>query len=163
MFTVFSCRRGIASTNRYWCALALCVVLGLAFPASGLAFATNGSNWANSATDVYIDFDVTNPASNPPNSVGPTNAAFQGAYIEAMEVWETGTQFQFFANTSGAEVDPCTGTRNGALFADTDCGDAFGSTTLAVQNFITSGGVSTRTYTVFNNTKTWNIYYLGRS
>ena len=135
------------------------LLLGLSFNAR--SFVLSGFSWTNGSAEVYINFDISNPAAYAPiNSVaGLTNADYQQAYIDAMQEWSSLTNFQWFANESGAETQPCDGVVNGVSFSDTLCGDAaFGSSTLAVQTTFQSGATATRTFTLFNNTKLWNIF-----
>lgn len=145
--------------------LSLCLLIPSLFVAQASAqpYTFTGSNWANGAADVYVDFDITNPqGSNPPNiaSGGPSNTDFQTAYVNAMLAWNNTTVFQFFPNLSGSPVDPCNSTRNGVKFDTVSCSGAFGATTLAVQStsFSVPSNESFHTVTVFNNTKTWDIY-----
>lgn len=153
-------RRTGARRSRVCATLALvgsvCAV-PVAFPQ---AFVLSGESWTRAAGEVYVDFSITNPPADPPNSVGPDTEAFSAAYVEAMDAWNERTGFRWFANESGAEVDPCSGQLSGAVFAQGPCGGAFGGSTLAVQISTISvpGERIERTLTVFNNNVSWNVY-----
>ncbi|MCB1743206.1 MAG: matrixin family metalloprotease, partial [Gammaproteobacteria bacterium] len=106
-----------------------------------------------------------NPAaSNPPNVVagGPSTAELEAAYLQAMQIWNDTSTFVFAANTGGGASDPCVAPsinpRSGVKFASSACGSDFGSTTLAFQQFWFSGDVRSKTGTVFNNNRAWDLY-----
>lgn len=139
----------------------LLIFISLGVSASSWSYVTLGFSWANSSAEVYLNFDISNPpAYRPINAVsGLTNADFQQAYVDAMQEWNSTTNFQWFANESGAEPQPCKGVLNGASFDDTLCNEvSFGSSVLAVQTNLVSGSTARRTFTTFNNNKLWNIY-----
>ncbi len=141
----------------------LAIMLGSAFIAPAQAWVLTGSSWASGEATVYVDLETTNPAgSNPPNVVasGPTTAQLDTAYIEAMALWTNNSTFKYTATTSGAVVDPCAGSNSGVKFANTSCSGAFGTNTLAVQTtyFSVPSNNNTRTVTVFNNSKQWDLY-----
>jgi hypothetical protein len=76
-----------------------------------------------------------------------------------MTLWNTLSTFNYTATTNSGFTDPCPSTGNSSVvFAATNCGDAFGTTTLAVQNTWRSGSSTTKTGTIFNNTRQWDIY-----
>lgn len=140
---------------------ALLLAIAASPTASGWVLST--SFWASGEAEIYVDIDSTNPiGSNPPNIVssGPTNAEFNAAYVEAMDLWTNNSTFKYVANTSGGPSDPCVGSNSGVKFATTPCSGSFGSTTLAVQStyFSVPSYQNTRTVTVFNNLKQWDIY-----
>jgi predicted Zn-dependent protease len=128
------------------------------------AYVLSGSFWTAGEAEVYVDLEASNPVANPPNIVagGPTTAQLQTAYIEAMTAWNTVSTFSYTANTGGGASDPCVSPgsdpRSGVLFATATCGASFGSSTLAVQQYWFSGTSRTKTGTVFNNTKQWDLY-----
>lgn len=141
--------------------LLLLFVVLFGFSINARSFVLSGFSWTNASAEVYINFDITNPAAYAPiNSVsGLTNADYQQAYIDAMQDWSSATNFQWYANESGAETQPCEGVVSGVSFSDTLCNEvAFGSSTLAVQTTFQSGSTANRTFTLFNNTKLWNIF-----
>ena len=144
-----------------------CVFLlhvGMLFSVNAGAYVLSSSSWTAGEAEVYVDLEQSNPATNPPNIVtgGPMTAQLQAAYIEAMMMWTTGSTFSYTANTGGGASDPCvsadTDSRNGVLFAATTCDSAFQSSTLAIQQSWFSGTSRTKTGTVFNNTKEWDLY-----
>jgi len=129
------------------------------------AYVLSSSSWTAGEAEVYVDLEASNPAAaNPPNIVtgGPTTTQLQTAYIEAMTTWTTGSTFSYTANTGGGASDPCVSPssdpHSGVLFAKTTCGSSFGSSTLAVQQYWFSGTSRTKTGTIFNNTKQWDLY-----
>jgi hypothetical protein len=150
------------------CRQATCVFLlhaGMLFSINAGAYVLSSSNWTAGEAEVHVDLEASNPdATNPPNIVagGPTTAQLQTAYIEAMTIWTTGSTFSYTANTGGGASDPCVSPgsdpRSGVLFATTTCGSSFGSSTLAVQQYWFSGTSRTKTGTVFNNNKDWDLY-----
>lgn len=122
-----------------------------------------GTFWADGEATIPIDFAITNPGSNPPNSVanGPTASDYNDAYIEAMSLWNTLSTFQYSATSQGVSANPCSGGssgNSGAEFATSPCSGFFQSTTLAIQTTWTSGNNNVSTITVFNNNKQWDIY-----
>ena len=128
------------------------------------AYVLSSSHWEAGEAEVYVDLAQSNPASNQPNVVagGPTTAQLQAAYVEAMSIWNSFSTFSYTANTGGGASDPCvssgTDPRSGVLFADTNCGYAFGGSTLAVQQSWFSGTSRIKTGTVFNNNRQWDLY-----
>ena len=145
-----------------------CVFLlhaGMLFSINAGAYVLSSSNWTEGEAEIYIDLEASNPAAtNPPNIVagGPTTAQLQTAFIEAMTLWATVSTFNYTANTVGGASDPCVSTgndpRSSVMFATASCGSSFGSSTLAVQQSWFSGTSRSKTGTIFNNTKQWDIY-----
>jgi hypothetical protein len=76
-----------------------------------------------------------------------------------MALWGNNTEFSYIF--SGTYEDPCDpiGNRNGVAFAATDCGDAWGATTLATTHiwYNPSTGIIIQTDIVFNNNISWNV------
>ena len=150
------------------CRQTACVFLlsaGMLFSVNAGAYVLSSSSWTAGEAEVYVDLEASNPAAtNRPKIVagGPTTAQLQTAYIEAMMMWTTGSTFSYTANTGGGASDPCVSPgsdpRSGVLFATKTCGSSFGSSTLAVQQYWFSGTSRTKTGTVFNNTKQWDLY-----
>lgn len=146
-------------------ALALLMVCGLLHSGSASAFVLLSTFWAQGEVEVYVDLEAANPAgSNPPNIVvsGPTTAQLQTAYLDALALWTSTSTFQYTATTSGGFTDPCPSSaldpRSSVLFASLACGVGWGGTTLAVQQTWSSGTSTSKTGTVFNNTKEWDLY-----
>jgi hypothetical protein len=142
--------------------LALLAYGGLSCSGSAVAYNLSSAFWQAGEADVYVDLAASNPpGTNQPNIVvgGPTTVELETAYLEAMTLWNTYSTFNYTATTSSGYTDPCPSTgNNSVLFADTNCGAAFGGTTLAVQQSWFSGSSSIKTGTMFNNTKLWDIY-----
>ena len=145
-----------------------CVFLmqaGLLFSVDAVAYVLLSSSWAAGEVEVYVDLEASNPTpGNPPNIVtnGPTTSQLQAAYIDAMVMWTNDSTFKYIVNTVGGYADPCvspsTDPRSSVLFASSSCGSSFGSSTLAVQQRWFSGNSHSKTGTVFNNLKQWDIY-----
>jgi len=151
-----------------FCRQTVCILLlqaGMLFSVNAGAYVLSSSFWTAGEAEVHVDLEASNPAAaNPPNIVtgGPSTAQLQAAYIEAMTIWTTGSTFSYTANTGGGASDPCVSpgsdSRSGVLFATTTCGYSFGGSTLAVQQYWFSGTSRTKTGTVFNNNKEWDLY-----
>lgn len=142
--------------------LALLAYCGLSCSGSAVAFDLSLSYWQSGEADVLVDLAASNPAGpNQPNIVagGPTTSELQSAYLEAMTVWNTYSTFKYTAITNMGFNDPCPSTgESSVVFADTSCGSSFGGTTLAVQQTWRSGSATSKTGTVFNNNRQWDIY-----
>ncbi len=112
------------------------------------AYQLSGVKWPQPSTTFYVDI---------PGANGLWNDAFEGAMYE----WGAATVFQFYI-VRGTYSDPCNSSdnRNGVKFSSTDCGDAWGSTTLAVCHkwYITSTSTITQANIVFNSNESWNVY-----
>ena len=109
------------------------------------AFKYTGARWPSTTTTMYI-------------AVG---SPWDGAFINAMSLWNSATVFQF------AHVaqfwDPCANPntppiRNGVKFSNTLCGDDFGSSTLAVTSTWTQGSTAVQSGIVFNSKWSWAVY-----
>ena len=144
-------------------AVALAIGLGHSMAANGYELAS--FLWAEGQADVNVDLAASNPpGANEPNVVagGPSTAQLQSAYLEAMGIWNSNSTFNYTATTDNGSSDPCVAPSvdpgNGVVFAETSCSNAFGSTTLAVQQTWFSGANATKTGTVFNNNKQWDLY-----
>lgn len=145
-----------------------CVFLlhaGMLFGVDAGAYVLSAPFWTAGEAEVHVDLEASNPVgTNQPNIVagGPTTAQLQTAYIEAMNMWTTASTFSYTANTGGGASDPCVSPgsdpRSGVLFATTSCGSSFESSTLAVQQYWYTGTSRTKTGTVFNNTRQWDLY-----
>ncbi|MCX2982039.1 matrixin family metalloprotease [Halieaceae bacterium IMCC14734] len=143
--------------------VALTIVLSHSIAANGYELAS--FFWAEGQADINVDLTASNPPGvNEPNVVagGPSTAELQSAYIEALGIWNTTSTFNYTATIDNGSSDPCVvpsvDPGNGVIFAETGCGNAFGSRTLAVQQTWFSGANATKTGTVFNNTKQWDLY-----
>ncbi|CAA0094072.1 Uncharacterised protein [Halioglobus japonicus] len=142
------------------------LLYGSVLSSSGAAaYQLSSSFWQDGQAHVYVDLAASNPAgANQPNIVsgGPSTAALQNAYLQAMTTWNNNSTFYYTATSNSGYDDPCenpsTAPLSSVVFADTSCGGAFGGTTLAVQQTWSSGSSSVKTGTVFNNTKQWDLY-----
>lgn len=156
----------IKHTPRAWlvsCRVAITLALFATPSWSTHAYVLSGTYWADGEIEIVVDFNATNPpGANQPNIVsgGPSTAALESAYLDAMNIWSTTSTFNFTSTTIGAVIDPCASSINGVKFATTTCSGSFGSTTLAVQTtyYSPSTNLNSRTITVFNNNKQWDIY-----
>jgi len=146
--------------------LGLGLGLGLGTTAT-YSYVLGPHSWPDGTAQVHVDLEASNPAgSNPPNIVsgGPTTAQLQAAYLAALGSWNTFSTFHYTSTSSSGvdAADPCTNpgveARNGVKFANTSCSGSFGATTLAVQQSWFSGSTTVKTGTVFNNTKSWDLY-----
>lgn len=145
--------------------LALLVCSGWSGVGSVQAYQLSGSYWQDGQVNVYVDLAASNPpGANQPNVVagGPTTAALQTAYLDAMTVWNTYSTFYYTATTNSGYTNPCaspaTDPDSSVVFSSSSCGSAFGATTLAVQQTWFSGSSTSKTGTVFNNTRQWDLY-----
>ena len=109
-----------------------------------------GPKWPTPTTTFYFDI---------PGSNGAWNSAFQ----DAMNQWTQRTVFSF-GGVRGF-WDPCSNPntsspKNGVQFSSSDCGDAWGATTLAVTHrwSINQGTTFLQAGIVFNSNRSWNIY-----
>ncbi len=146
-------------------ALALLLCGGLSYTGGALAYQLAPSYWQDGQAHVHVHLAASNPPGpNQPNIVpgGPTTVALQNAYLQAMTAWNNNSTFYYTATSNAGYDDPCvspnTAPLSSVLFADTSCGSAFGGTTLAVQQTWFSGAANSKTGTVFNNTRQWDLY-----
>jgi predicted Zn-dependent protease len=127
--------------------VAIAVLLVATVPAahSARAYALEGQKWPTATTSFAYQ-------------IPRRTAAFSTAMKQAMAEWTNATPFKYKPlNRSAA---PCnTDAVNGAGFGQTACGQAFGSTTLAVTiTAFTSGTTYFHAGTVFNSHKTFSVY-----
>ena len=102
--------------------------------------------WQYPTTTFYVDI---------PGADGLWNSAFEGAMYD----WGVGTIFEYKI-VRGVYEDPCDPSegRNGVGFGSTDCGDAWGNTTLATTHTWYSGSTIIQSDIVFNINKSWDVY-----
>ena len=124
----------------------LLLLLTFIFVSQANAFKLSGQKWPQPTTTFYVDI---------PGGDGLWNRSFE----TAMSYWGVNTIFKYKI-VSGVYEDPCDPTegRNGVRFDSTDCGDAWGSTTLAMAHWWYSGSTITQADIVFNSNKSWNVY-----
>ncbi len=154
------------SIRNYLVAIVASFVIILFWNTPANAFVLLGSSWLDGEATVNVDIEASNPAdtSNAPNTVsnGPTNAEFQSAYIDAINIWTNNSSFNYSADTASGAVDPCPSPSvepgNGVKFSTDDCTGVFDASTLAVQFTWSFGEVTLKTGTIFNNAFSWDIY-----
>lgn len=94
-----------------------------------------------------------------PGADGLWNDTFE----EAMSRWNDATSFTFRI-TRNSYADPCSNPntagvyRNGVKFGNSQCGQSFGGTTLAVTHTWTYGNEIVQSGIVFNDNLDWNVY-----
>jgi hypothetical protein len=105
-----------------------------------------GYRWPNGTTSFYVDI---------PGADGLWDSTFEAAMAE----WNSRSVFRYtvFRNQF---VDPCNNQdrKNGVAFSETNCGTAFGSTTLAVTSTFSISQTATDTRILFNSNRSWNVY-----
>jgi predicted Zn-dependent protease len=123
----------------------LLAIAAAPIPRSAHAYALEGQKWPTATTSFAY-------------RIPGRTAVFSTAMKQAMADWTNATPFKYKPlNRSAA---PCnTNAVNGAGFGQTACGQAFGSTTLAVTiTAFTSGTTYFHAGTVFNARKTFSVY-----
>jgi hypothetical protein len=124
-------------------ALATAMLVGIR---PSLAYSVEGPVWPNGKTA----FSYVIPGDG---STGPYSTAMK----TAMNDWNVVTPFKF--TPANQPSNPCGASGpNGAGFAATACGQAFGSTVLAITFYRFTGKQMTHAGTVFNANKTFNVY-----
>jgi hypothetical protein len=136
--------QGLKNTGLFGILLLL-VVIGCVSTTAN-AYQLEGFKWPQPSTTFYVDI---------PGAGGKWNTAFESA----MYAWGVGTEFQF-SIIRGTYSDPCNESdhNNGVRFDSTDCGDAWGSGTLAVTHSWFSGATLRETDIVFNSNESWDVY-----
>jgi len=127
--------------------LVVALAVATAGPQQVHAYQVYGIKWPEPSTTFYVDI---------PGGNGRWNEAFEGA----MHEWNFPTQFQYFI-VRGVYSDPCDpdDPRNGVRFSNTNCGDQWGSTTLAICNYWYVGDTFVEADIVFNADQAWNVYW----
>ena len=124
----------------------------------GQAFVLQGSRWPTPDAAFYADFLYT-------GGISPSAVTWNQAFREAALSWSDGTAFRFTVIEERA--DPCAGIspgvpedgfRNGVGFAPTNCGIAFGASTLAITTTYFRDQTTTETDIVFNDREPWDVY-----
>ncbi|WP_020586229.1 matrixin family metalloprotease [Desulfobacter curvatus] len=123
------------------------LVLTAVFFTTAHAYEEAGYSWPTPSATFYVDI---------PGADGLWNEAFEGA----MYGWGVDTVFQYYI-VRDTYSDPCdpTDERNGVGFSITSCGDAWGSSTLAVTQIGFSGDTIIETDIIFNANDSWDVYY----
>ena len=129
----------------------LCTLLYLLFFAAAItpdtgAYELEGYSWPTPSATFYVDI---------PGGDGLWNDAFE----TAMYQWSEGTVFQYYI-IRDTYSDPCqeNDEGNGVKFAASDCGDAWGQSTLAVTHIWYIGDTIIETDIVFNANRNWDVY-----
>jgi predicted Zn-dependent protease len=111
-----------------------------------LAYSVEGPAWPNGKTT----FSYVIPGDG---ATGPYSTAMK----TAMNDWNAATPFKFAPAKKSS--NPCAASgANGAGFATTACGQAFGSTVLAITFYRYRGKQMTHAGTVFNSKNAFNVY-----
>jgi len=129
------------------------VVAAVVVTGRATGFEVSGSTWPNARAT----FEHAIP-------VGSGDPDWNAAFIEAIEAWNASTPFTY-ARVS-ASADPCdtpgrTAAQrdNGVTFSTTNCGDPWGSNTLAVAISWTFGNANLiQTGIVFNANRNWSVF-----
>jgi hypothetical protein len=128
--------------------VAPCVALTAVIVGGGCAhaYSLEGPSWPNGKTN--FSYIVPGAPGNP----------YTAALKQAMADWTAVTPFIYVPVERSS--DPCNvHAPNGAAFATSMCGQAFGSTTLAVTMYSFTGKRFTHAGTVFNSNKPFNVYH----
>ena len=110
------------------------------------AYQLAGYEWPQPTATFYVDI---------PGAEGLWNTSFE----TAMSYWGEYTIFKYEI-VRGVYEDPCDPPegRNGVGFEPTDCGDAWGGTTLSSTHLWFSGSRLIQADIVFNGNLSWNVY-----
>ncbi len=110
------------------------------------AYQLLGVKWPDPSTTFHVDI---------PGEGGMWNQTFESAMYE----WSSATEFQYYISR-GSYSDPCDSEdeRNGVRFSSDNCGEGWGSTTLAVCKYWYAGSEMVETDIIFNSTKSWDVY-----
>lgn len=126
-----------------WISLFACVAIAL-FSQPAQAYRVEGAIWSNPTVPIYYQMPTA-------------SAALSNAIAAASEEWNGVSGFRYVP-VSGS-VDPCDSSQPvGVALAFTSCGDAFGSSTLAVTMYDTGGGRFKHAGIVFNQAKPFVVY-----
>ena len=130
------------------------LVFGLALTffwgeANGYTFFVGEAKWPNQTTSFHVDI---------PGADGLWNSSFEGA----MFLWNSSTVFDYTIFRESF-WDPCSNPnsnlpRNGVKFSDTECGDAWGATTLAVARTWFTSSTIVQSGIIFNTSFEWDVY-----
>lgn len=131
----------------------LVLIVALLFSASAQAFNLIPSKWPQGTTTMYLG-DLTGNA--------PSGESWRGAFTEAASAWNNPSNFHFNLSDAIVPGNCADNAQNYVAFTDTICGDAFGSSTLAVTAIFVipaTPSVMAKTDILFNNAISWNIYH----
>jgi hypothetical protein len=124
----------------------LLLLLTFIFVSPANAYQLHSYKWPQPTTTFYVDI---------PGAEGLWNDSFE----TAMYYWGVDTLFEYYI-VRGVYEDPCDPQegRNGVGFESTNCGDAWGGTTLAVTQSWSRGSTEIQADIVFNSNESWNVY-----
>jgi hypothetical protein len=125
----------------------LFLLVAFSFVSLANAYELKPYKWPQPYTTFYVNISGAD---------GLWNRAFE----DAMSLWGVDTIFTYYIVREVYE-DPCDATeegRNGVAFGATNCGDAWGDTTLAICHTWYRGSEIFQTDIVFNSNKSWNVY-----
>ena len=127
-------------------ALFLSLLVCVFSSSSGFAYQISEDKWPTNGTHFYTNLGT-----------------YDTPFIAAMNTWNTSTVFTFTYEL-GTSVDPCQNpnilpARNGVKFASDICGDAFGASTLAIEESWVAGTTITQSGIIFNSDNgPWTTY-----
>ena len=113
-------------------------------------YVLSGKKWPGPSTSFYV------------HVTGGPSGDWDTPFTDAMAKWTNNTIFKY--SVAGTTAwDPCSnpnsGAKNGTKFSDTVCGDAWGSTTLAIaRRWFNSNKILTQAGVLFNTKYTWAVY-----
>ena len=110
------------------------------------AYQLQGYRWPQPNTTFYVDI---------PGEGDLWNNSFETAMYE----WSNATVFRYYI-VRQTYSDPCdsSDSRNGVRFDSTICGDAWGTSTLAITSTRYTGSQILQTDIVFNSNESWSVY-----
>jgi len=128
------------------CALITLLFFAAVITPDAKSYELAGYSWPTASATFHVDI---------PGEDGLWNDAFEGAMYQ----WGVGAMFQYYI-VRDTYSDPCQvyDERNGVRFADSDCGDAWGQSTLAVTHIWYVGDTIIETDIVFNANQNWDVY-----
>ncbi len=128
----------------------LLVLAGFVILPNAFSFEVKNESWQQGGTSFHVGVAG--------DTAVPAGQNWRDAFVAAMAAWTTPTSFTF-SITSEDPRDPCvTNAGNGFGFALTNCGAAFGESTLAIENSRFSDGLMLHSGIVFDSNKTWSVY-----
>lgn len=119
------------------------------------------SGWVWAASCAYTG--VTWPGPSTSMFVQPSmGSIYITAYQEAAQIWTTSTVFSFSVGQDST-ADPCSNPstsipKNGVKFDSTNCGNTWGTGTLAMTYWWWRDATLIQAGTVFNRNVTWSVY-----
>ena len=132
--------------SKSWPSAIIALLLVLTVP-DLRAYRLSGDKWPNPTTVFHVDI---------PGADGLWNDAFETAMVR----WDQQTIFNYtiVRNSFKDPCDPPDNPRNGVKFDDTVCGEAWGSTALAITRTWSQGTTTVQSGIVFNSNEKWDVY-----